>query len=88
MVELKQKKVEFHEGNQKEIIIKQIVIDESKSSMKMMYRRDKEGNIICTGFDVKAYGDGTTRIKSKNDSLIRTGIERMNNPMMKGDEIK
>ena len=54
--------------------------------MKVMYRRDKDGNIICTGFDVKVYGDTTTKIKSKNDSLIRIGIERMNNPMMKGDE--
>ena len=85
-MEVKTKTTEFHEGRKNEITIKQIVIDESKSSMKMMYRRDKEGNIICTGFDVKAYGDTTARIKSKNDSLIRTGIERMNNPMMKGDE--
>ncbi len=86
MVQVKNKQIEIHEGRRNEVIIKQLIIDESKSSIKMTYRKDSEGNTIVTGFNVKTYGETTRKIKSKNDSLIRYGIERMNNPMMKGDK--
>ena len=86
MAHSKTPQTEFHHGKKPEITIKQINIDENKTSTRMTYRRDNKGNIIVTGFNVKTYGDTTRQIKSKNDSLIRYGIERMNNPMMKDDK--
>src|SRR3990172_5226252 len=78
MTTIKEPLTEISHGRINEITIKQIVIDESNNSLNMTYRRDKEGNIICTGFDVKVFGKTNGSIKSKTDQLIMAGFKSIN----------
>ena len=85
MTTINQPNDEISHGRINEITIKQIVIDESNNSLNMTYRRDKEGNIICTGFDVKVFGKTNGSIKSKTDQLIMAGLKRMTQPFPEKD---
>lgn len=69
-----------------DIVIKSIAITEDKNSITYTYRKNKDGVIECTGFDVKVYGEQTNIIQSKADQLIIKGINRMNNPFVRDQD--
>jgi hypothetical protein len=84
-VTIKAPKVQSDEGSDRAVVVKTIQISEDKNSLAFTYRKDRTGAIRCTGFDVKVYGEQSGVIKSKADQLIIAGIERLNNPIPKGE---
>ena len=84
MTTIKKPNIEFIEKD-KAIVVKKINIDEQKNSLTYTYRKDKENNVMVTGFDVKVYGDSSNKISNQADQLIIKGLERMQNPFPKGD---
>lgn len=86
MVEIQQKETHIEEGKANTIVIKNISIDNDKNSITFTYRKDKDGAISVSGFDVKVYGDSANIIKSRADQLIKVGLDRMQSPYIK-DEV-
>lgn len=83
MVEIKVPTTEFYHEKNQPIVIRTIAIDFEKNSITYTYRKDKDGSLAVTGFDVKVYGDSPSIMQSKADQLIRLGVKRMQNPIPK-----
>ena len=80
MVYIAESDKEIAHGAKNPIVIKKIVMEDSKNSVNLIYRRDKEGNVKVSGFEVKAYGNAAANIMVNSDKLIQYGIQRMQQP--------
>lgn len=64
-----------------EIVVKNIEVLDSKSKIEFVYRKNKDGEVHCNGFEVKVSGDVKEDIQKKADKLIEYGIERIKTPI-------
>lgn len=66
-----------------EIVIKNVMVEENRDNVSIIYRKRKDGTIHCTGFEIKAYGDTPNIIDFKIKEMIKNSWNRFNEPYPK-----